>query len=270
MNKTLLMKRILFVILITLYISSSLFSQRWKLKRYEAIAGIGTTNIFSDLGGRIDASMFYIEDITFRDTRPSLYAGARYKINQKYSTKLSLTYGYGKTEDFEGSRNEGRQFVARTHLFETAAHFEFYFKQEERRYRSAAMFNRRGMLNNYSTISAYVFGGVGLTKYWTKLEMEPRPTDTYDDRNKFIIAFPLGLGIKYIISDKWIIGYEIAGRYTFSDYIDGFKPAASKHNDIYWISTFNINYRIKTSRRGLPLFLDRYQTIRTSRKMKRR
>jgi opacity protein-like surface antigen len=264
------MKRFLFLILIIFFISLSLYSQRWKLKRYEGILGIGTTNIFSDLGGRIDASMFFIEDITFRDTRPSLYIGARYKISQKYSTKLSLTYGYGKTEDFEGSRNEGRQFLAKTHLFETAAHFEFYIIQEEKRYRSAAMFNRRGMINNYSTISLYVFGGIGLTKYWTSLEMEPRATDTYDDRNRFIPVFPLGAGFKYIISDKWMVGYEIAGRYTFCDYIDGFKPAASKYNDIYWISTLNLTYRIKTSRRGLPLFLDRYQTIKTTKRMRRR
>ena len=129
------------------------------------------------------------------------------------------------------------------------------------------MFNRRGMLNNYSTISAYVFGGIGLTKYWTTLEREPRLTDTYDDRNKFIPSFPLGVGLKYIISDKWMIGYEIGGRYTLSDYLDGFKPRASKHNDIYWISALNINYRIKTSRRGLPLFLDRYRVrIRTRRR----
>ncbi|UCH14398.1 MAG: outer membrane beta-barrel protein [Bacteroidales bacterium] len=253
------MRKISLLILAAFCISSAVYSQRWKLKRYEAVIGIGTTNIFSDLGGRVDASMLFIEDITFRDTRPSIYTGVRYKINQQSSAKLALIYGYGKTEDFDGSRNDHRQFLAKTHLVELSAHYEYYLIQETKRYRSAAMFNRRGMLNNYSTISLYVFGGIGLTKYWTTLESEPRPTDTYDDRNKFIPSFPLGIGLKYIISDKWIIGYEIGGRYTFCDYIDGFKPSASKHNDIYWLSTFNLNYRIKTSRRGLPLFLDRYR-----------
>jgi hypothetical protein len=253
------MKRISLLLLAILIFSMTIYSQRWKLKRYEAVIGIGTTNIFTDLGGRIDASLLFIEDITFRDTRPSIYTAARFKINPRNSTKLSLIYGYGKTEDFEGSRNEGRQFLSQTHLVELSGHFEYYLIQETRRWRSAAMFNRRGMLNNYSTISAYVFGGIGLTKYWTNLEREPRPTDDYDDRNKIIPSFPLGIGLKYIISDKWMIGYEIGGRYTLSDYIDGFKPSASKHSDIYWISAINLNYRIKTSRRGLPLFLDRYR-----------
>jgi OOP family OmpA-OmpF porin len=254
------MKRALFLILIILFVSSGGFSQRWKLRRYEGVLGIGTSNVFSDLGGTVDASMFFIQDIKFRDTRPSLYSAIRYKIDQTFSTKLALIYGYGKTEDFEGSRNEGRGFVSSTHIVETSAHIEYYFIKEEKRYRSAAMFNRRGMLNNYSTINAYVFAGVGLARYWPTLEIEPRGTDIYDFKSKFIVAFPAGIGLKYIVSDKWIIGYEIGGRYTFCDYLDGFKPAASKHNDVYWISTFNINYRIKTSRRGLPLFLDR-QTL---------
>jgi OOP family OmpA-OmpF porin len=262
------MKRISLLLLATLFISLTIYSQRWKLKRYEAVIGMGTTNIFSDLGGRIDAtSMLFIQDITFRDTRPSIYTAVRFKISPRYATKLALIYGYGKTEDFEGSRNENRQFHSKTHLAEITGHIEYYLIQETKRWRSAAMFNRRGMLNNYSTISAYVFGGIGLTKYWNNLQIEPRPTDTYDDRNKIIPSFPLGIGLKYIISDKWIIGYEIGGRYTFCDYIDGIKPGASKHHDIYWISALNLNYRIKTSRRGLPLFLDRYQLgIRRSRR----
>ena len=123
------------------------------------------------------------------------------------------------------------------------------------------------MLNNYSTISAYVFGGIGLAKYWNDLQIEPRATDIYDDKNKIIPSFPLGLGLKYVISDKWMIGYEIGGRYTFCDYLDGVSTPDSKHHDIYWISAINLNFRIKTSRRGLPLFLDRYRVrIRTRRR----
>jgi len=251
------MKKVLFIILITIYISSTCFAQRWKLRRYEGIVGIGTTNIFSDLGGTINASMLYIQDIKFRDTRPSIYTGLRYKINQMFSTKLAVIYGNGKAEDFKGSRNEHRGFLSKTNLIETSAHLEYYFIKEQKRLKTAAMFNRRGMLNNYSTISAYIFGGLGLTKYWTSLTIDPRPSDNYDVRSRFIPSFPLGLGLKYVISDRWILSYELGGRYTFCDYIDGFKPGASKHNDVYWLSTFKINYRIKTSRRGIPLFLDR-------------
>ncbi len=257
------MKKTVFLILIFIYASTACYSQRWKLRRYEGVLGIGTSNVFSDLGGTVDASMFVIQDIKFRDTRPSIYTALRYKINQTFSTKFALIYGYGKTEDFDGSRNEGRGFRSSTHIIETSAHLEYYFIKEEKKYRTAAMFNRRGMLNNYSTINAYIFGGFGLTKYWPKLEIEPRASDIYDLNSKFTVSLPAGLGLKYVVSDKWIVGYEIGGRLTFTDFLDGFKPAASKHNDVYWLSTFNINYRIKTSRRGLPLFLDRQSLGRT-------
>ena len=70
-------------------------------------------------------------------------------------------------------------------------------------------------------------------------------------------AIPLGVGFKYIISDKWIFGYEIGYRQSFSDFMDGFQSPWSKHWDGYWISTFNFSYRIPTSRRGLPIFLDK-------------
>ncbi len=51
------------------------------------------------------------------------------------------------------------------------------------------------------------------------------------------LAIPIGLGIKYIISDKWMLGYEIGYRQTISDFLDGFKSPSSNRPDIYWIST---------------------------------
>ena len=63
------------------------------------------------LGGAPNAtSLLFIKDITFRSTRPSIYVGLRYRLNPKTSLKASFIYGYSKTEDFAGSRNENRGF----------------------------------------------------------------------------------------------------------------------------------------------------------------
>jgi hypothetical protein len=86
---------------------------------------------------------------------------------------------------------------------------------------------------------------------------EQRPGDKYKNNMGITAAVPLGAGIKYIISDKWIFGYEIGYRQTISDFLDGFQSPFSKRLDIYWISSFNLSYRIATSRRGLPIFLDK-------------
>ena len=234
-------------------------AQQWKLKRIEGILGIGTTNVYSDLGGNPNASsILFIQDITFKSTRPSIYGGLRYRVDPRSSVKVSLIYGYSKTADYEGSRNEQRGFTSTTQLLEFSGNYEFYFLPEQRRLRSAAMFNRRGMINDYSSLGAYVFVGLGATMFKPHLELdETRPGDKYKDNLGVTMAIPIGVGLKYILSDKWIFGYEIGYRQTISDFLDGFKSPSSNRPDVYWISTFNLSYRIATSRRGLPIFMDK-------------
>ncbi len=234
-------------------------AQQWKLKRIEGILGIGTTNVYSDLGGNPNASsILFIQDITFKSTRPSIYGGLRYRVDPRSSVKVSFIYGYSKTADYEGSRNELRGFTSTTQLIEFSGNYEFYFLPEQRRLRSAAMFNRRGMINDYSSLGAYVFVGMGATMFKPSLELdETRPGDEYKNNLGVTMAIPIGVGLKYILSDKWIIGYEIGYRQTISDFLDGFKSPSSNRPDVYWISTFNLSYRIATSRRGLPIFMDK-------------
>ena len=234
-------------------------AQKWKLKRIEGILGIGTTNVYSDLGGNPNASsILFIQDITFKSTRPSIYGGLRYRIAPNSSVKLSLIYGYSKTADYSGSRNEQRGFSSTTQLVEVSGNYEYYFLPEQRRLRSAAIFNRRGMINDYSSLGAYVFAGMGATIFKPDLVLdETRPGDEYKNNVGVTMAIPIGVGFKYIISDKWVFGYEIGYRQTFSDFLDGFESPSSKRPDVYWISTFNLSYRIATSRRGLPIFMDR-------------
>ncbi len=234
-----------------------LSAQQWKLKRIEAVLGIGTTNVYSDLGGAPNAtSLLFIKDITFRSTRPSVYGGLRYRINPRTSVKASFIYGYSKTSDYAGSRNEARGFSSVTQLFEISGNYEYYVLPEFRILRSAAMFNRRGMINDYSMLGVYVFSGLGATIYKPELTVVPRATDKYKRNLGVTGAIPLGAGFKVIISDKWMFGYEIGYRQSFTDFMDGIQTPWSKRWDGYWISSINLIYRMPTSRRGLPLFLD--------------
>ncbi len=234
------------------------FSQQWKMLRYEAALGIGTTNVYGDLGGAPNATnLLFIRDITFRNTRPTIYTALRYKLDPKMALKFNLDYGYSRNEDFNNSRNEQRQFISITNLIEASVQYEFYFLQEERRLKSAAMFNRRGMVNNYSTIGAYVFAGVGGVVYWSELDVERRPIDIYKPETGITLALPIGVGLKYVLSDQWMLGWELGYRHTLSDFVDGIQTPWSNNNDVYWLSTLNLSYRIPTSRRGIPIFLDK-------------
>jgi hypothetical protein len=71
----------------------------------------------------------------------------------------------------------------------------------------------------------------------------------------------MGLGFKYVMSSNLSIGAEFGGRLTTTDWLDGYAPNIihngsnySKAQDIYYFAVFNVIYRIKTSRRGLPMF----------------
>lgn len=241
-----------------LFLTVTSIAQPWKMLRYEGTLGIGSTNVYGDLGGAPNAeSLLFIRDITFRNTRPSIYGAIRYKIDARTALKVNLIYGYSKTEDFAGSRNETREFISTSNLIEFSAQYEFYFLQEERRLKSTAMFDRRGMVNNYSTLGAYVFAGLGATTFWSNLEIEQREIDVYRPGPSVTLALPIGLGLKYIISDQWLLGWELGYRHTLSDFLDGIQTPWSENTDVYWISSLNLSYRIPTSRRNIPEFIDR-------------
>ncbi|MFW6328308.1 MAG: hypothetical protein ACOC2F_08365, partial [Bacteroidota bacterium] len=140
----------LLLLLISLTISTSVDAQRWKLRRYEAIVGVGTTTVYGDIGGTADESnLFGLKDIRITDVRPSFRLGIRYKLEEDMSLKMNFIYGRGYSTDDE-SRNTHRNFGFTTDIVEYSVQYEYYILKEDRRLKSAAVFNRRGMINNYA------------------------------------------------------------------------------------------------------------------------
>lgn len=83
--------------------------------------------------------------------------------------------------------------------------------------------------------SPYVFAGVAFFNFNPKAELdgvwyELQPLGTegqglaaYPDRQPYNLtqlSIPLGLGVKYALSDTWNIGVEVGARKTFTDYLD--------------------------------------------------
>ncbi len=260
-----MVRKLQLILLIILFATPS-FSQRWKLKRIEAYVGAGSTQVFGDIGGTASASNWFgIKDIKFDETKPAFTLGVRYKIDEHYTVRLNMGLGFGSGTDV-GSKNEERNFSYKTTLFETAVIGEYYFLREERNRQTAAMFNRRGMINYYSTISAYAFLGTGPVLYFPQFSGVSRgpEIDKTTGYGKVGLAFPVGLGLKYMIDEDWQFGAELGSRFTTTDFLDGYKNLQfSKHPDMYYFLVLSLNYRIETSRRGLPFFLDKqYRKIR--------
>jgi hypothetical protein len=167
------------------------------------------------------------------------------------AVKANFIFGFLKGDD-AGSKNNERNLAFTSKIFEPSAQFEFSIISEEQKYRTNAMFNKRGMINNYSHFNIYAFAGVGAVFGW------PKPlkdlVDRYEPKTEVGLAFPIGLGLKYVLSSDLSIGVEFGGRLTTEDFLDGYShPKYSHANDVYYFAVFNAIYRVKTSRRGFPI-----------------
>lgn len=246
-------------------ISITVFSQRWKLKRYEVLFGVGSTNVYGDIGGTADANNLYgLKDIRINETRYSIYGGFRYRIKQDLAIKFNFIYGKGLSDDLK-SKNEGRGYSFQTTLFEPSTQLEYYFLSEERKGNYSKLFSRKGMVNNYATLSAYGFGGLGGVIFNPKVDLNgkvPVPGETVTGYGKFSVVFPIGLGVKFAIDKSWSFGFEFGRRFVFSDYVDGISTKWSDANDAYYFGLFQLSYKLNTDRRGIPQFLVKRRAAR--------
>lgn len=226
-------------------------AQRWKLRRYEASAGFGTLNFFGDIGGTADKNnLIGFKDIQLKFTRPSFSLDAGYRLTEDLNLKMKFLFGFIAGDDLN-SRNDGRNFAFTSTIFEPSLQLEYYIIPESKSYSSSAIFNKRGMINNYAQFSAYVFAGLG------GVLSNPKPRKDFvhvfdDNFSKFGLAFPIGLGGRYSIDSQWSLKFELGRRFTLTDYIDGYTSKFSKHKDTYYVSTFGVVYKFRTTRSGLP------------------
>ena len=254
-------KRIIpYIILVLICLPQTAESQKWKLRRYEGLFGVGFCNYFGDIGGAAtEQNWFGLKDLSIKHTRPSFYLGARYKIRPEMAVKLNLMYGYVAGDDAGSSHDRGYSFSS--NVFEPSVQYEYSLIKEEQRKRSGAMYNKRGMMNNYSQISVYLYAGIGAVFYSPEVNeaveamMSSRGYDSEYSRGG--ILFPAGLGLKYVISQTWSIGAEFGVRLTLTDYLDGYTSPFSKRNDLYYFGHIHGIYRIKTSKEGLPVLFSR-------------
>lgn len=170
----------------------------------------------------------YFGDINTRArlNRPKIAFGAfvRKQFGDYVAARLSATFAqlgysdvYSKNE-FQRLRN----LSFNTNIFEVALQGDFNF------------FRFNPVDPNYR-FTPYVTLGVGAfsfdpytylggKKYYLRpLGTEGQGSTAYPDRKKYstvALCFPLGVGIKYNITDQMNIGFEIAHRFTSTDYLD--------------------------------------------------
>lgn len=111
-------------------------------------------------------------------------------------------------------------------------------------------YNFGGKYSHSKPNSIYIFFGSGLIRSKANLNYNPRADYKYklEDNNQFDVSvvLPYGIGYQYSFTNSLSIGAEYNQKYTFSDYLDGFKPPypESVCNDILQGISLTISYNL--------------------------
>ena len=248
------MKRSVLAILIILFaIPFSNGQQLWKMKRWEAVGGIGPTLFFDDIGGyTIGKNILGLKDLSFHQTMFEINGNVRYRILRDVNVRLSLTYGWLHGSDIRGS-NEGRDMAVTTSIFEPVVMGEYFFIKNYAETSWLFLKRKQGFLRTLiKNLDFYAFAGFGGVAY------NPKGNDALVangiHKGGFTPVVPLGLGTTLVYSPDLNFGVELGGRYAFSDYLDGYTSQYSKANDVYYFLNFTVTYKLKTGSNGWPSF----------------
>jgi len=245
------MKKLLFFLIASFLFTLTVDAQAWRMRRYETIFGVGTAHYFGDIGGwSKDENILGLRDIDFTQVRPNLYFGIRYKLYEELAFKLNFSYGYLHGDD-SGDANNSRNFKFYTRIFEPSVQVEYGFIKEKEAM-SYLMMKGRGMSQFHPSISAYAFLGLGGAFFKVTKKGNLKNVDL--EYTPVALVVPLGIGLKYGLNTNWSIGFDLGGRFTTSDYIDGYSSKFSKSKDVYFFGVINMVYKIRTGSNGLPVF----------------
>lgn len=147
----------------------------------------------------------------------SIYAGVTYRIDH-ISVKGGFTYGKIKGSDAANGLYETRNLSFETAISEVnlALQYDLFLLNEKK-------------------FTPYVFAGVGLFHfdpytfynsekvYLRPLSTEGQGLSVYPDKKAYSLTqftAPLGIGVKYKLSERIQVGIEFCSRLLFTDYID--------------------------------------------------
>jgi hypothetical protein len=200
------------------------------IKAQEVGFGVGTSNYFGDLG-RQGMGNSYVSDLWIEETKPSFTLFYRYSFLERFAVKSSLSLGWIGADDALISDVERgddawfrqyRNLHFKSHIFELSVMGEVNILP----YAPGSYRDR---------FTPYITGGISVFHFdpkaeyngeWVRLQplgTEGQNTPEYPDRQKYSLiqpAIPLGLGVKYNINNNLILNFEVAHRFTFTDYLD--------------------------------------------------
>lgn len=201
---------------------------------WEAGITIAPSNFLGDLGGNFGKGTTFLKDNNISQTRfiagaftavyPTEWFGARLALNYgRLSGDDAVIKGKGGLEEARRTRN----LNFKSSLLEAFVVAEIY----------PTVFFEADPTDQYHKFRPYAVAGVGAFRFNPKgqdpatgqwVDLAPLRTEgqgmaEYPDRKPYKLTqlnVPLGVGIKYFLSDNVNLSFEIVHRKTFTDYMD--------------------------------------------------
>jgi hypothetical protein len=204
------MKQFITLVIFSVFISTNLSSQYTEVGVF-----VGVSNYHGDLTPK---------NLEVSSYAPAFGAFGRYNFNGHLAAKVHFYKGVLQGSDFHAQVTKGeraRNLSFRTDVYELGAQFEYNF------------LDFKVAIKDHIT-TPYIFAGVAGFYYNPQAEIngqwfDLRPLSTEGQGlegssaqpyQKFSIAIPMGLGVKFNINHVTNIGLEFGMRKTFTDYID--------------------------------------------------
>ncbi len=216
--------------------------------QWEAGLSLGAANAITDLASGRPGEQASLFDFDARGTMPALAVYGRYHTGRLFAVKSSFSAIMLKGNDIWSPEIEiverGKSFS--NTVYEASLLGELYLP------RSITNLKRDF---RYFWLDLYLFSGV--TAFYHDPELTGPVIDGYDEAiinannlyNNYQIAIPMGAGLSVNLYNQWTIGLDFNFRYTFFDYLDGFRRPYSNSNDYYFTGNVNVGYIISSKPR---------------------
>jgi hypothetical protein len=264
---------------------------------FEAGITIGPSNFLGDLGGNMGRGTTFLKDNNIQMTKLTFGGYVSYHPNELLAFRFAMNFGTLEGDDAiinrkggleEARKNRNSNF--RSKFSEALLLAEIY---------PTVLFLEDDPTDNWRKLRPYGVIGIGGFKYnsegldpvtntWVKLKplrTEGQGFTEYPNRAEYKLTqmnIPMGIGIKYFLSDNVNLSFEIIHRKTFTDYIDdvsttyidpalfynympadqaqlaarmankslnavygpGMKRGTEKNNDAYYSAGFKLGFRL--------------------------
>lgn len=158
--------------------------------------------------------------LTLNQANLALGAGVKYDLDAHFALRAGFKFGTIEATDKDNTgRLLARNLSFTSRLFEGNLLFEYTLFDLTEKKLSPYAFAGVAVFH----FDPYAYDTLGNKVYLKPLSTEGQGLAEYPDRKPYKLtqfAIPMGVGVKFRINEKTVLGYEFGIRKTFTDYLD--------------------------------------------------